>query len=362
MIIMNRKKCKKLLIIQLDQFGYLTDTLKWCEHLNDSCQIEIVCYDSKNKRIHLPNVAVKYVQLSSNRIFHALNFFITAISTALFFSGKIIVVAFPHCDWIKRFLFWKRLHLDIRTVSVSRNETERNAYDKQLHEYGLLYDSVTVISEGVKNRLLLSEALILPLGADVISTKGKDYSCMSILYIGTLKGREIHKTIEGCYNFLKTHPDIKFSYDIIGDALEENGKKKLSDKYRELVKSLGIESYVNIHGAKPYNELQPYIDNANYGVSFVPITPWYDVQPPTKTFEYAMSGLYVIATGTICNKEVIFDNNGIIIDDTPEDFMRALETIYSNWKNYDEFQIRTSLTMYNWKYIVNSILKPLLEK
>lgn len=191
------KKCKKLLIIQLDQFGYLTDTLKWCEHLRDKYRIELVCYDSKKNRVNIPNVKVRYVQLSSNRIIHAFRFIIIAVLKALFFTGKIVVVAFPHCDVIKKLLPWKKMHLDIRSVSVSRNEEARQIYDKQLHEYGNLYDSVTVISDGVKERLQLHNAQILPLGSDIISTKDKDYSCMNLLYVGTLKGRDIDKTIKG---------------------------------------------------------------------------------------------------------------------------------------------------------------------
>lgn len=356
------KKCKKLLIIQLDQFGYLTDTLKWCEHLGENYQIEVVCYDSKKNRVNIPNVKVRYVQLSSNRIIHAFRFIITAVLKALFFSGKIVVVAFPHCDVIKKLLPWKKLHLDIRTVSVSRNEEARQIYDKQLHEYGNLYDSVTVISDGVKERLQLPNAQILPLGSDIISTKEKDYSCMNLLYVGTLKGRDIDKTIKGVDLFLKKHPSVTLIYDIIGDAPEEKGTGKMSERYKDLVISLGLEKNVIIHGAKSYQELKPFIDKASYGVSFVPITPWYNVQPPTKTFEYAMSGLFVIATGTVCNKEIISNDNGFIIDDTPEDFMRALETIYSNWAKYDESKIRGSLMMYNWEYIVNRILKPLFDK
>lgn len=38
---------------------------------------------------------------------------------------------------------------------------------------------------------------------------------------------------------------------------------------------------------------------------YVPITDYYEYQPPTKTFEYVLSGLLCLATATSSNKEVI---------------------------------------------------------
>lgn len=41
------------------------------------------------------------------------------------------------------------------------------------------------------------------------------------------------------------------------------------------------------------------------------MTEYYDSQPPTKTFEYALSGLYVLATKTRENEKVITNDNGV---------------------------------------------------
>lgn len=351
---------KKLLIIELDQFGYLTDSLKWCEHLSDSYDIQMVCYDSGREKVKIPNVKVHYVKLSHNRILHAARFFMAAIKAAFFAKGRIIVVAFPHCDIIKRVLPWKKMQLDIRTVSVSRNDKERASFDKQLHNYGQIYDFVSVISEGVKRRLNLPNATVLPLGADVISEKKKDYSKHHFLYVGTLNSRDIDKTIHGVSLFMKKYPDAQLKYDIIGEGIGCNGK--LSDEYRRLVNDLDLNDTVNIHGAKPYSELKPFLENASYGVSFVPITPWYNVQPPTKTYEYTMSGLFVIGTATDCNKEIITDNNGLLINDSPEDFARALEFTLHNHQRIDEDKVRLSLADFQWGNIVNKMEVEILNK
>ena len=351
---------KKILIIQLDQFGYLTDSFKWCEYLKEKHEIRVVCYDSNFKKLALPNVHITYVKLSKYRVIHALKFFLKVLSIAFNFSGKIIVIAFPHCDIIKKVLFWKKIHLDIRTVSVSRDESKRISYDKKLHNYALLYDSISVIYKGVQQRLNIPSAKILPLGSDVISTHIKNYSNLNILYVGTLFGRDIEKTIYGLAQFVKDNPNTQIKYDIVGEAKGIN-KEKMSDEFKDLVSHLNLTQYIKIHGAKPYSDLLPFISEANYGVSFVPKTPWYDVQPPTKPFEYAMSGLYVIATSTTCNSEIISNENGILINDTPEDFAKALKYIYLNSQCISENAIRSSLLKYKWENIVNNYLLPIID-
>ena len=75
---------KKLLIIQLDQFGFLTDTLKWCEILSKEYQIDIVCYDSNRPKVSMSNVQVHYVALSKNRILHAIRYILFALMHMLF--------------------------------------------------------------------------------------------------------------------------------------------------------------------------------------------------------------------------------------------------------------------------------------
>ena len=68
-----------------------------------------------------------------------------------------------------------------------------------------------------------------------------------------------------------------------------------------------LSDIVSCIGRVPHHDLKKYFDEANVGVSFVPLLAHYQYQPPTKTFEYLMSGLYCIATSTIANKEIISD-------------------------------------------------------
>ena len=58
------------------------------------------------------------------------------------------------------------------------------------------------------------------------------------------------------------------------------------------------------------------------------MTKFYDIQTPTKTFEYIISGLFCIATNTTANKNLINKDNGILCDDNATSFSNALMKLY----------------------------------
>ena len=220
----------------------------------------------------------------------------------------------------------------------------------------LRFDTVSVISEGVKARLGLDKASILPLGADEISVVPKHFDGpFSLLYVGSLD-RDILKTVQGFHQFLKLHPEIPMHYDIIGHGYRQ------MDEVRDYVAENGLWDFVTMHGRIPHTQLQPFFDKCNIGVSFVPMTEYYDNQPATKTFEYVFSGLFTIATGTAANKEVITGENGCIIRDTAEDFCAALEMLAKHGAKYDSERIRQSLRDYAWPNIVDKSLRPIIRE
>ena len=129
-------------------------------------------------------------------------------------------------------------------------------------------------------------------------------------------------------------------------------KSAIKNKLNEIVK---------FHGRKNHQELKQYIQNATIGVCFVPQTSYYDVQPPTKIFEYALSGLITIATDTGENRKYINDVNGVICQDNENSFCAALEKVYESLGKYDDSKIRQSLSEYHWGKIVKNILLPILR-
>lgn len=116
-----------------------------------------------------------------------------------------------------------------------------------------------------------------------------------------------------------------------------------------------------LHGRVGNTLLKPYFENANIGVSYVPITSYYNVQPPTKTFEYALSGLFTIATATDENKKVVSPTNGILIEDNAQAFCNALEWLDENRSNLREIEIRQSLVEYRWDLLIKKYMLPILN-
>ena len=350
----------RLLIICRQQFGYLVDIYKWCEHISDDYQVDVVTFDGKEKIIlDKPNVKVHYVSYKGNKTIRGIRYILASLWYMLFFKGNIIVEYFGGCNIFKKMLPWKRMILDIRTLSIKKEEKQRTAENNKTKQTCDKYDFTTIISEGTRDAISLDKqkSAIVPLGSDVISTTEKSFEILRLLYIGTLSGRDIYKTVKGLAIFKEAHPDVAIHYDIVGD-----GYNNELSKLKELTKELNITDCVTLHGFKPHTEIKEFLDKCNIGVSFVPITECYNHQPPTKTYEYILSGLYTIATRTFCNNEIVNENNGILIKDTEEDFANALNYITQNNKQFNSSIIRETLTESTWKNIVRNYLQPCLNK
>lgn len=352
-------KRKKVFILDKHQFGDLTDTYKWCYYLRNEYDVTLLCFDLGLRKTVVEGVKVKYVSYKGTLTVRGIRYIMYCLWNLLFFRGVILVVYFEHCDWLKQLLFWKKMILDIRTLSVSSQNDVRIKYDKAVVGACKLFDIVSVISKGVKDKIgnIGKFITILPLGADCISHNKKDYSILKLIYVGTFNGRDLDKTIKGTALFCEKHPEVDLTYDIIGFG---NGNEL--EEYKKLSLQLGLSSKVIFHGRIANHLLGPYFDKTNIGVSFVPITEYYNHQPPTKTFEYVLSGLFVIATATDENKCIITPENGVLIQDTEEDFALALEFIWKNRLLFNEYQIRSSLKNYLWENIIEQYLKPILEK
>jgi glycosyltransferase involved in cell wall biosynthesis len=249
------------------------------------------------------------------------------------------------------------MYLDIRTLSVSPNMEQRRIYDTYVKKACKKFDIISTISEGIRDKIGIPNIHILPLGSDCISANPKNYiDSIKLLYVGTFRGRELDKTIYGIKKFHELHPDIPFNYDIIG-----SGEKEQNELYINLVSELGLNNQVKFYGYIPHTELKPFFDRSNVGVSFIPLTDYYNKQPPTKTFEYILSGLFCIATATSSNRELIRETNGILIKDTAEAFCDALIKFWKLRNFICEKDIRDSLKYSTWKSIVEEKLSNILN-
>jgi len=346
----------KILIFNTNQFGYHTDYYKYCEYLRKEFSITYFCFDSGFKKLEMENVKVKYVSTKGNKIVRGIRFMLKAIMLTHNFRGIIFVHYFESCQLLKCFFPKKKMILDIRSMAINQKFKDRIQYNRKLKRTTKYFDFVTVISEGLRKKLKLSNehSAILPLGADIISTTKKDFNKkIKLLYVGTLNGRNIAQTITGLSIFLNNNPAFNITYDIVGDG------KELAD-LKNLVVTEKLTNIVKFHGRIPHFQIKPYFDKCTVGVSYVPVTEYYEHQPVTKTYEYILSGLICIATNTYENKKIINRKNGLLCDDNSESFAQALEKIAERSLNYTSSDIRITLQDHTWSRIVDNSLLPIL--
>lgn len=351
---------KKILFVDRIQLGLTTDCVKYCEYLKNEYQIHFICFNSGKEKVRIPNIKVTYIPKIGNKVMRASIFLLYVTFYILFFNGFIFIFNFPKCSILKRILFWKKMHIDIRTLSVSKNATERMIYDLQLEKDVSYFDSSSFISQGIQKKISIpkeKKSFILPLGSDILSDTDKAFNSIQLLYVGTLTNRNIIDTIKGYVEFIKSHPHISTHYDIIGD-----GENNELSEMNEYIKKVNMEKYVTLHGRLPYSALKPFFHSHNVGVSYIPITDYFEYQPPTKTFEYILSGMVCLATSTKANEEVITTKNGILHKDNSMAFKEALEIILQKQDTYNSNTIRNTLLDYQWKNIIEKYLKPIINQ
>jgi len=355
---------KKLLIINRAQFGYHIDSYKYCQYLKNKFDITYICLDSGQDKIEESGINIIYVPHVNSFIKRGIGF-IKASREHIKNTNydMVFIVYFLMSSLIKIGFHQNKFILDIRTGSVNINNNKRLLEDNILKIESLFFKNITIISECLRHKLNLNinKSHILPLGSDPISNNLKEFDEMNLIYVGTLNGREIEKTVFGLADFLKQEKENniyqKITYDIIGFGTEEN-----ENILKSAISITNLNDIVTFHGRKKHDELNIYFDKANIGISYIPITEHYQCQPPTKTFEYINSGLFCIATATNIHKELILKDNGIICLDNAKSFADTLSKFRKIRKTISSSDISNTLKNYYWKIIIKENLQKYLEK
>ena len=351
----------RLLFINYSQFGYSSNHFYFAKYLKSSFRIDFVCLDLDLERVIDPDINVIYVKHAS-RYFRLVLFLFTAIKLSFRKHYDSIFLLDMRFVLITGMMVrCSNKIIDIPTGDLHDNRFVRKVRNLFLLMEPLPFHKIITLNDKIKEELFLPEkkTFIVPQGAEIRDRTIKEYNYLNLLYIGTLNKRKIDETIKGIQLFLSKYKnsDIPLIYNIIG-----YGEKEVEKVVRELIVSSGLSSMVFFRGGIfKESELKPYFKNANIGVSFVPQTPYYTIQPATKLCEYALSGLINIATNTIANRIQISKDNGVICEDNAESFSLALEKVYKRLSSFDENKIRMSLENCHWEAIVNKSLLPVIN-
>lgn len=350
---------KKLLFISQSQFGHLVDYYQYVLFLENEFEITFLSWDYDLTKIQNDTIKCIYVSRNGNIIIRNLRFIKAAFSVLKASTFDHIYISYFRGSSLLA-LFSKsrnKTFIDIRSAGVMSSKIKRLIYDKCMTFECRFFKNICVVSEGVKQRLNLPErALVIPLGANKIQVNRKKQEGLHLLYVGTFNNRNIHQTIEGFKLLHDLNPRFPISYTIIG-----SGDPECEIKIKDAISTHQLEEFVKLTGYVQNDRLNDFYENSNIGVSYVPITDYFNHQPVTKTFEYLLCGLPVLATGTTENKLIVNNKNGIIIDDNPVSFFNGLVKISELINEYDEKMIMQSVENYEWKKIVERLKNELVK-
>lgn len=352
---------KKLLIITEEPFGYQTDFYNWCFYLRDEYEITYLCFEVPNlQKIEIEGVLVVEVESASNIVSRELKYLKTLhnlVSSNHYHN--IIVTNNTRSNLVKFRLINKRVIHDIRTVAVQENLWKRVVYNIYWFLSTRLYthNSIITPSIAVFYKIPFEKYTVLPLGANVISTVNKKFDDLHLLYIGVIRPG-FEESIRGFAEYVKIKP--KSTYTIIG--YKDYSKQNTIEILLNTIDELKQNDNVFFLGRKSHEEAKEYFNKCNVGVSFIPMLPQFDNQPPTKNYEYMLSGMVCIATATSANIKHINESNGVIINDNAASFAQGLLEIDSKRHTYRSEIIRLSQMQFKWETIVNEVLKPILKR
>ena len=350
---------KKIVILASAQFGYSTTTYKYCEYARQDFDITYVGWDYKLPKVELSKIKIKYVSRNSNllkRNFALLKAFYKEISLGYDLVLSTYVRGISLVKLLKpkvNFLLY------IDTFGVMPNASKRYVYDFMLKFEASFFKNVAVINRGLAKRLKRKEYEILPLGGAVFNTSHKFFNSLKLLYVGTFDNRNMIDCVKGFHKYLEKtgYKNNSIKFEIIGD-----GPNNELEELKAYVESYRLSHYISILGYIPQKDLKPYFENANIGVSYVPILPYYEYQTPTKTFEYLISGLPVIATATFENKKIIRPWSGVIVKDNPNSFCEGIIKLQEKKKEFCSERIIKAYSNNTWENAVKNHFIPLVKK
>jgi len=351
-----KKVAKSILIITTNQFGYLTDTNKYCEYLKKTYNITYVCWDYGLPKIQHNQLRVRYISRSGNKIIRYFKF-LKALNNEIRESeyDLVFIKYFLGISLIKIFNKKVNYNIDIRTNAIKESRFSRYFYDLILRYECSLFKKISIISAGLAKSLRLKNWHELPLGGDRFTINNKSFKDIHLLYVGTLHMRNILECVRGFHKYLiegKSSDEVNLRFTIIGDAAG-NELREIKD----YISKNRLEGIVKTLGYVYYDDLYKYFEEANIGVSFIPMTKYFDNQPPTKTYEYLVSGLPVIATKTKENVKILNELSGVLIDDNKDSFALGLQTIISKREAFNSESIRNMYKDNLWENIVTDNLK-----
>ncbi len=352
-------RLKKILFVNPGHIKSITDIFAYCNYLKNKYDITYIGYDEHQESYKIDGVEIIYIKGYGNNFINKLKFFKLIITKYKNNNYDFIFLLYFKGVSLLNILGLRNANLDIRSSCIHRNKLNRLFFNKLITLESLFFSKITVISLGLKKFLdLPPRSLILPLGADLVKKQNKTFG-FKLLYVGTFHERNISNTILAFSKFINENnisSKNDVTYTIIGNGTEH----EISLMTKTIIKN-NMSDFVKYLGVIRYPELSEYFLKHNVGISYIPIRSHFNFQPPTKTFEYLLNGLIVIATKTYEHEKVINDSNGVIVNDSISDFSNGINEVYKNFNKFNFKKIQESSSKYCWGEIITKYLIPIIE-
>ncbi len=355
----------KFLLLTRSQYGYQTDYQQYARALVPFGSVVYSGVEAGRKTITDSGIEFFSATLKGSILRKVFQFLAFGRKVVHACTPDVILVHYWPGSFLFTFWLWpyrKRMILDIRTGAVGHGCCAEYLLNRLLAFNTLFFPQVSCISRTLIRRLGLNrkKTFWLPLGASPVLGPEKTFERLSLLYVGTFRHRKLDVMLSGFKIFfdkMKMLDTIPISFTIVGDGAP--GELEMLKQWCEAHELGKVVSFL---GYQPATRRDEFLKQANIGIAFVPLLPCYDAQPPTKTFEYLMAGMPVVATDTSENRSVVTPANGVLCQDHAPDFAAALERVYRNRETFHSEAIRKSVAEFSWARIVEEKLLPKIRE
>ncbi len=363
----------KILLVTTNQFGYLVDYHRYYTYLKkQGHDVTYICIDYKREKIEGNNPDVIYIPKIKNKAKKHYTFMKAVVDAEKKHNfDRIMIHVFPLVSLLSLFIKKEKIYLDVRTVSIHIKPFKRNFFDFLIKIASNVYPNTSSINDMAAKKIGIRNYKLLPLGGAYFGNQQNgtpdndkyrhifesgDYI---IVYVGTLHKRRVIECVQGFHNYMIKHPGTKARFVVIG-----TGSGNEANEINAYIEKHSLQNQVHMLGYIPQSRLSYIFNHAHAGISFMPLTHPFPLQPNTKTYEYLVNGVAVIGTATPDNIQMVETSKvpcGVIIVDSPEGIEEGVGKIIANRHLYNREAIAKEFNRFEWDNLFDVYLGDALK-
>lgn len=350
----------KILVVTTAQFGYLVDYYRYYGYLKKKGHdVKYICVDFGREKIESGNPDIHYISGTGNKLLRHFNFIfgIKKLDKQYNFD-RILIHVFPGVTMLLPLVPRRKMYIDIRTVSIHNNPTKRAFFDFLIKTATVMFKHTSVITDVAAKKIGVTNYKLLPLGGANFMNSEDDASVAStydhlfsngdyiFMYVGALTKRDVIECVKGFHYYIQKHPDARAKLLIIGGS----PGRELQD-IKDYIEKHNLHSVIYALGYILQSKLSYFFKHTDCGISYMPLSMPFSKQPNTKTYEYLVNGIPLIAVNSPDNVQVMSNSKvpcGVLIDDNAAAVEYGVEKILESKHLYNREKIAQEFSKYEW--------------